>query len=61
MHFSTQMYVHHYIPTRTYVDVPQVYTSVEVTFASPGGHSSMPPTDGSDVASQMARFISHIK
>lgn len=38
----------------------QLYTSVRADFRSPGGHSSMPPTDGSDVASQMARVIGHV-
>jgi carboxypeptidase PM20D1 len=38
----------------------QLYTSLHVDLTSPGGHSSMPPTDGSDIASQAARLISHV-
>ncbi|GAX73214.1 hypothetical protein CEUSTIGMA_g667.t1 [Chlamydomonas eustigma] len=35
----------------------KVYTMVEVNISSRGGHSSMPPTDGSDVGSQIAKLI----
>ncbi|KAF5836264.1 hypothetical protein DUNSADRAFT_6216 [Dunaliella salina] len=35
----------------------KVYTSVELELASKGGHSSMPPIDKSDIASQAARMV----
>jgi len=38
----------------------KVYTSVSVALRSPGGHSSMPPIDGSDIGAQVARLLGHI-
>ncbi|KAL6765811.1 hypothetical protein V8C86DRAFT_2449934 [Haematococcus lacustris] len=38
----------------------KLYTSLHVDLVSPGGHSSMPPTDGSDIAGQAARLITRL-
>jgi carboxypeptidase PM20D1 len=38
----------------------KTYQSVKVTLHSPGGHSSMPATDGSSLAARMGRFLLRI-
>ncbi|EFJ50696.1 hypothetical protein VOLCADRAFT_88484 [Volvox carteri f. nagariensis] len=37
------------------------YTTVEVTLRAPGGHSSMPTTDGSDIAAQLWRLLGAVR
>ncbi|GAX73213.1 hypothetical protein CEUSTIGMA_g666.t1 [Chlamydomonas eustigma] len=39
----------------------KVSTTVEISILSAGGHSSMPQTDNSDVGTQVAKLITHVK
>mmetsp|Transcript_36717 Transcript_36717/g.81684 ORF Transcript_36717/g.81684 Transcript_36717/m.81684 type:complete len:520 (-) Transcript_36717:537-2096(-) len=38
----------------------KLYTTIEVNVSSAGGHASMPPTNGKDVGTQIAKVLSYV-
>jgi carboxypeptidase PM20D1 len=47
-------------PVALVATAEKTYQSVKVTLHSPGGHSSMPATDGSSLAARMGRLLLRI-
>lgn len=48
-------------PVALVATAEKVYSSIQVELASAGGHSSMPPIDGSDVATQVSRLVDYVR
>jgi carboxypeptidase PM20D1 len=47
-------------PVALVATAEKTYQTVKVTLHSPGGHSSMPATDGSSLAARIGRLLLHI-